>query len=250
MEINTGFIDIFILAAAGFVAGCMNVTAGGGSAFTLPILIFLGLDSATANGTNRIAIVVQSISAIGSFKSEKYSDFKESMKLAFITLPGGILGALISLEIPDEMFNKILAILIIGVIATILIPSPKKNKGGELPPNLWTFLAMFGVGLYGGFIQIGVGFMMMAIMQRMLRMDLIRVNMHKVFIALIFTTPAMLVFIISGKVDWVLGLVLAAGNALGAWIAAKLSVRKGEKFIKFFIILSLLIMSIKLFDIF
>lgn len=131
MELNSSFIEILILATAGFVAGFMNVTAGGGSAFTLPVLIFLGLDSATANGTNRIAIVVQSISAIGSFKSEKYSDFKESMKLAFITLPGGILGALISLEIPDEMFNKILAILIIGVIATILIPSPKKKQGGE-----------------------------------------------------------------------------------------------------------------------
>lgn len=250
MDINIGIIEILILAAAGFASGFMNVTAGGGSAFTLPILIFLGLDSATANGTNRIAIVVQSISAISSFKSEKYSDFKESMKLAAITLPGGILGALTALQLSDELFNKILAILIIGVIATILIPAPKKGKGGELPANFWTFLSMFGVGLYGGFIQIGVGFMMMAIMQRMMRMDLIRVNMHKVFIALIFTTPAMIVFMISGNVNYILGLILAGGNALGAWIAAKLSVRKGEKFIKIFIILSLVIMSIKLLDVF
>jgi hypothetical protein len=248
LPIEIDLIQTLLLLIAGFASGFLNVTAGGGSALTLPLLIFLGLDSATANGTNRVAIVVQSLSAIASFKSDKYSEFGKSMKLAAITLPGGILGAVTALQMNDEVFNKVLGVIMIVIIVSMIIPTPKKGKGQEVPPNFWTFLAMFGVGLYGGFIQVGVGFMMMAIMQKMLKMELTRVNMHKVFIAFVFTTPAMIVFMISGHVNYLLGIVLAIGNAIGALVAAKISVRKGEKFIKIFLILSMIIMAIKLFD--
>lgn len=248
MTIEINFINILLLLLAGFASGFLNVTAGGGSALTLPLLIFLGLDSATANGTNRVAIVVQSITAVASFKSDKYAEFGKSMKLAAITLPGGILGALTALQMNDEVFNKVLGVIMILIIISMIVPTPKKGKGQEVPPNFWTFLAMFGVGLYGGFIQVGVGFMMMAIMQKMLNMELTRVNMHKVFIAFIFTTPAMIVFMISGNVNYVFGIILAIGNAIGAISAAKISVRKGEGFIKFFLILSMVIIAIKLFD--
>lgn len=112
------------------------------------------------------------------------------------------------------------------------------------------YLAMFFVGFYGGFIQVGVGFILMAVLQYLMKLNLVLVNMHKVFIVMIFTVPATIVFIATGNVNWVMALTLAAGNSLGAWWAAKFAVKKGEKLIKVVLIASILIMSLKLFDLF
>src|SRR4030067_2878565 len=163
----------------------MNVVAGGGSSLTLPALIFLGLDSTVANGTNRIAVIMQNISAVYAFKREKYSHFKLSWKLSLITLPGTIAGAVFALNIGDELFEKILGIIMIGVIISMIIPNPKviSNENPDKIP--WTVhLSMFGFGFYGGFIQVGIGFLIMAALQKLLKLYLIIVNMHKVFIVL------------------------------------------------------------------
>lgn len=109
---------------------------------------------------------------------------------------------------------------------------------------------MFGIGFYGGFIQVGIGFILMASLQYLAKLNLVLVNMHKVFIVLIYTAPALLIFIISGNVNWGLGLSLAAGNAFGAWYAAKFAVKKGEKIIKIVLISAILLMALKLFDLF
>jgi uncharacterized protein len=240
-----------ILFGVGLVSGFMNVVAGGGSSLTLPALIFLGLDSAVANGTNRIAVIMQNISAIYAFKQEKYSQFKLSWKLSIITLPGAIAGALVAIEVGDELFKKILGIIMIGVIISMLIPNPKNNNTSDSIKIPWTVhLSMFGIGFYGGFIQVGIGFMIMAALQYLMKLNLVIVNMHKVFIVLILTIPAFIVFQVSGNINWQLGISLAAGNALGGWWAAKLSVKKGESFIKMILIIAVFIMALKLLGVF
>ncbi len=240
-----------ILFAVGSVAAFINVNAGGGSSLTLPVLIFLGLDSALANGTNRVAILFQNAFAVHSFKKEKYYELKNSMILSALTLPGAILGAILAVTISDELFRKLLAIIMIGIIITILIPTKKQTEfNSNLTINWKVLLAMTGIGFYGGFIQVGVGFMMMAALQKLMKLDLIRVNMHKVFVVFIFTIPAFLVFLFTDNVNWFYGLTLSAGNAFGGWWGAKLSVKKGEKLIKAVLIIAILIMSAELLDIF
>jgi hypothetical protein len=240
-----------ILFGVGAVSGFMNVVAGGGSSLTLPALIFLGLDSTVANGTNRIAVIMQNISAIYAFKREKYSQFKLSWKLSLITLPGTIAGAVLALNIADELFEKILGIIMIGVIISMIVPNPKIKSNENADKIPWTVhLSMFGIGFYGGFIQVGIGFMIMAALQYLMKLNLIIVNMHKVFIVLFLTVPAFIVFLISGNINWEFGLSLAAGNAFGAWWAAKLSVKKGESFIKTALIVTVFIMALKLLDVF
>ena len=242
---------VLILFGVGAISGFMNVVAGGGSSLTLPALIFLGLDSTVANGTNRIAVIMQNISAIYAFKQEKYSQFKLSLKLSLMTLPGTIAGALLALNIGDELFQKILGIIMIGVIISMVVPRAKVIANEEPEKIPWTVhLSMFGIGFYGGFIQVGIGFMIMAALQYLMKLNLIIVNMHKVFIVLFLTVPAFIVFLISGNINWQLGISLAVGNAFGAWWAAKFSVKKGEKFIKIFLIVAVLIMALKLLDIF
>jgi len=242
---------VAILFVVGTIAAFINVNAGGGSSLTLPVLIFLGLDSAVANGTNRIAILFQNISAVKAFKNEKFYEIKNSLLLSALTLPGAVLGAVLVVTISDDLFKKLLAVIMIGIIITILIPSKKQTEyNSHLTINWKVIAAMTGIGFYGGFIQVGVGFMIMAALQKLMKLDLIRVNMHKVFVVFIFTLPAFLIFLLTDNIHWFFGISLSAGNAFGGWWGAKLSVKKGEKLIKAVLIVAILIMSIELLDIY
>ena len=234
----------------GIIAGFLNVTAGGGSTLTLPTLIFLGLESSVANGTNRIAILVQNISAVYSFKREKYQDLKASFILSLFTLPGTIAGALLAVKLDDEIFQKILGIIMIGIILSMFIPQKRINSTGNSKISFPVIVSMLGIGFYGGFIQVGIGFIIMASLKYLMKLNLVLVNMHKVFIVLIYTLPALVIFIVTDNVNWFLGLSLAAGNALGGWWGAKMSVKKGEGFIKSILIIAILIMALKLLNFF
>ena len=237
-----------LLFVIGSAAGFLNVFAGGGSSLTLPALIFLGLDASVANGTNRIAILVQNLSAVHSFKQEKFFESKLSVKLALLTLPGAIVGAVAAVKISDETFETILGTVMIGVIISLLIPMPKQDDVSSRTKlkTIPMYLSMFVIGFYGAFIQVGVGFLLMAALHYLLKLDLVRVNMHKVFIVLIFTVPALILFILTNNINWQMAISLSLGNAVGAWWSAKVSVRKGEKFIKMILIVAVLIMALKL----
>lgn len=243
-------LTFILLFFAGIIAGFLNVTAGGGSTLTLPVLIFLGLDSSTANGTNRIGILLQNISSIYSFKKENYYELKNSLMLSVFTLPGAIAGALLAVELDDVLFQKILGVIMIGIILSMIVPEKKSESGSTGKINFLTAVSMIGIGFYGGFIQVGVGFLLMASLKYFMKLNLVLVNMHKVFVVLVFTIPALIIFIITDNVNWILGLSLAAGNALGGWWGAKISVKKGEGFIKAVLVAAILIMALKLLNIF
>ena len=247
-----GFLKLVLLFGVGSIAGVLNVMAGGGSTITLPVLIFLGLEPTLANGTNRLGIIAQTLSAVVSFRQEKYHDFKLSLKLTAFALPGAIAGAIIATRISNELFKKILAYVLIGVTASLLLRKANKNKalGQQGKPSLWIYPVMLGIGFYGGFMQVGVGFLFMASLFYLMKLDLIRVNMHKVFIIFVYTIPAFLIFVFTGKVEWKYGLILALGMGLGGWWAAKISVKKGEKFIRIVLIAAILLMALKLLGLF
>lgn len=250
IELILGSLLLFVV---GTVAAFINVNAGGGSSLTLPALIFLGLDTATANGTNRIAVLLQNVSSVHAFKMENYSQFKLSWKLSMLTLPGAVLGAFSAVEIEDELFKKILAVIMIGIIIMMFIPNSAKhttNNQEEKKLTLPVIISFLFIGFYGGILQVGIGFMLMAVLNKLMKFDLIYVNMHKVFIVLVLTVPALLVFIFLGKVNWFWGISLALGNSLGGWWATKLSIKKGDKFIKIILVLAMIIIALKLFDLF
>jgi len=243
------FWKFSLLFVVGSVAGFINVNAGGGSTITLPTMIFLGLDSTLANGTNRVAILIQNIFAISSFRKQKVHQFSESLKLSYITLPGAIIGALVSIRVSDEWFQHILAAVMIGIVVTMFIPRTQKIYQDDISKSEYKWLiyvVLFFIGFYGGFIQVGVGFLFMAALYHILKISLVHVNMHKVFIVLIYTIPSLAIFALSGNVNWSFGLSLAAGNALGAWWGAKASVKGGEKLIRYVLALAIVIMAGKL----
>ena len=237
-----------LLFAIGLIAGFVNVFAGGGSTLTLPALILAGLDAATANGTNRIAILLQNVSGTGSFKHQKVRGGRIALKYALFTIPGAIAGAFFSIKITQDWFERILGIIMIGVVIS-LFQKRKENTGADenKDPGLLFYLSLMAIGFYGGFIQVGIGFIIMAALFHFLQTSLLRVNFYKLIIVLIYTIPTILIFALNDKIDWVLGLSLAAGNMLGAWIAAHVSVKKGDGFIRYVLAGAIILMAIKLF---
>jgi len=244
--------DTAIVLAAGLVSGFVNIVGGGGSLISLPVLIFMGLPSTVANGTNRVALMVQSIVAIGYFRQKGFFYPKLSMILGVPALLGSLLGAKFAISLSDEMFNKTLAAVML-IVLVIIIWRPEKHffKTGE-EENLnrrrlaMAALTFFGVGFYGGFIQAGVGFVIIAALSLITGMSLTKINSLKVFVSAIYIFTSLLVFIYSGKVDWVLGLILAVGNAAGAYLGSVFTVAKGDRWIRIFLVVTVLIMSGKL----
>ena len=239
-----------LLILAGFVAGFMNTMAGGGSLLTLPLLIFLGLPAAVANGTNRVAIFMYTLSATAGFKSKGDSNFPFNIYLGFSGLIGALIGARIAIDIKGEVFNKILAIIMILVV--LLIVFKPKISYSELMERLTgkhlfvSMIAFFFIGIYGGFINAGIGFVIMLFLHYYNRLDLVKVNATKVVIVLIYTSGALITFALADKVNWTYGIFLATGNFIGGWTSSRWSVKKGENTIKIFLLIIVVLMSIKL----
>jgi len=236
-----------LLAVTGIAVGFINVMAAGGSLISMPVLIFLGLEPAMANGTNRVAILVQNITAVSSFRTQGYSDARRSLGLAACTVPGAIAGAFAAVVVDPILFKRILGVVLMAAVILILCrrpASPQNESGAERP--MLAHLAMVGVGFYGGFLQAGVGFLIMPILYQLLRLDLVRVNMHKVFVVGGYTLPALLVFAGRGKVWWLGGAALAVGNALGAWLATRVTISYGERAIRVVFVGAVIAMGLKL----
>ncbi len=237
------------LAAVGFVSGFLNILAGGGSLLTLPMLIFLGLPPVVANGTNRVGVLCQNIFAITSFRRHGVLPMRLALICTAPSLLGSYLGAQLAVDIDDLLFQRILAGIMIGVLIITLIDPAKRLRGGELaytPLRLAALLAAFFlIGIYGGFVQAGVGLLIIPVML-LAGFDLVRTNAIKIFVVLAFTIPALAVFVWHDQVDWLLGLVLAVGNASGGWVASHMAIKKGHDWIKHIVTATVLVFALRL----
>ncbi len=243
--------SLILLFFTGVLAGVVNVMAGGGSSIVLPALIFLGIDPTVANGTNRVAILFQNFFATLSFRKEGLADVKTGIRLAAFTLPGVLVGAFAAVRVEDELFEKILAVILIFVCASFFLNVGSFGKllaagqsGGKKRIIVYPVFAL--IGFYGGFIQVGVGLFIMAALYHLLGTSLAKVNAHKVLVVLLYTIPVICVFFLSGNINWLIGICLAAGNSLGGWFGAVFSVKGGEKYIKAALVLAVGLMAVKL----
>ncbi|MFC2992758.1 sulfite exporter TauE/SafE family protein [Halomonas tibetensis] len=221
------------LLMIGAVAGFINVLSAGGSMLTLPLLMFLGLPPQAANGTNRVSIVLQSISAVTSFFRAGARYVGLSLRLSVPAVVGSLAGAWLALQTGDALFEAILIAVMAGSAVLMLLPQPRLDTRPLTPERLTpaVYLAMFFIGLYGGFIQVGVGILFIVVLYRMLKIDLAQVNVFKVLIVLIYTFPALAIFLFNDQVRWNYGLVLAAGSMSGAWLAVKVNMSPRGAFV-------------------
>lgn len=197
--------QILVVFAVGVIAGFINTLAGGGSLLTLPMLIFMGLPTAVANGTNRLAITVQSIFAVAGFRRKGISNFKLSLLMSGPVLVGAVVGAQLAVNISDTLFKRILAVIMLLVLGLILW-NPIRRKyanlqyDGGITNVSWNrriviMVAFFFIGIYGGFIQAGIGFLIIAVLTTIGGLNLVDTNSHKVFVVGVNALFALLVFI-------------------------------------------------------
>ncbi|MFY8160360.1 MAG: sulfite exporter TauE/SafE family protein [Candidatus Kapaibacteriota bacterium] len=242
------FIILFII---GLAVGFINVIAGGGSVFVLPFLIFMGLDTTTANGTNRLGIFMQTFSAVRTYKKEFIDEYSLSWKMSIITIPGAIIGTLAAVRITGEVFEFILGLVMIFVMLSMVFNLKISNVKEELMKMPFImYPVMFLIGFYGGFIQVGIGFILMYAVNKILHKNLVKTNFHKSFIVMIYTIPSLLIFIFNGNLNLLLGLILGIGSSLGSYIAVKVSISKGEKIIKPVLLISMLLIALKLLKVY
>jgi len=230
-----------VIVVAGFACGFINTLAGSGSLITLPLLMFVGLPATVANGTNRVAILLQNVVGVSSFHKQKVLNFKRGLKLAAPAVIGSIIGAQIAATINEQAMKTTIGILMVFMLFMIIL-RPKRWLEGRPDAESETvgwkhIIIFFAIGMYGGFIQAGVGFFLLAGLVLGAGYDLVKANAVKVLIVLCYTFFALAVFVYNDQVRWEVGLVLACGNMLGAWVAARMAVKQGAKFVRWILII-------------
>jgi len=237
-----------LLFVVGIAAGFINTLAGGGSTLVLPVLILSGIPSPVANATNRVAILMQNLTGTHRFHKHGKLKVKPVIHITVAAIIGSIMGSMFAIKVDSATFDKILGIVFIFILVMML--RPKQKREGRSLPRWLEFIIFLGVGFYGGFIQVGVGFVLLATLNLIENYNLVNANAVKVFIVLCYTIFAVIIFAISGKILWLHGLILALGNSLGAFLGVNAAIKKGEKAVKIVLAIAIIIACLKLFGIF
>ncbi|MEM6641978.1 MAG: sulfite exporter TauE/SafE family protein [Bacteroidota bacterium] len=242
-------LEGLLLVLSGVFAGFVNSIAGGGSLVIVPLLIFMGLPTADANGSNRVAILIQNIFSVAGFRSKGVSVFPLAIYLAIPAVLGAVIGSKIAVDIGDQLFKRILAVVML-IVMLVTIFQPKMGKpttaGFSKKKIALSILLFFFLGIYGGFIQAGIGFLIIASLTLVHGLSMAQTNSIKVFVILCYTCAAVVVFFIEGKIQWEYGLTLAAGNSMGAWVGSRWSVGKSDRLIRMILMTMVFGMSVKL----
>lgn len=233
-----------LLAAGGLVAGVINTLAGGGSLITVPLLVFAGLPATTANGTNRIGVLFQNAVSTWRFRREGLDGLRGAVPVLIPAVVGSILGASIASRMSADVFRQVFGVAMIALLIPMVRGARTKSKDAPTRPRstLGNTLIFFGIGLYGGAIQAGVGLFLIAALARS-GLDLVRANAIKVVVIGTLTLVAVPVFILHDQVDWPFASALVVGFAIGGEVGARAAVRGGERLIRPVLIMAVLAMS-------
>ncbi len=248
------YLDALLLIGAGILAGFINTLAGSGSLLTLPLLMFLGLSPHQANATNRVAIFFQNLVAVKNFTKQKMLIPKQETGLVIPAIIGSVVGASLAVNINEKVLHAFIAGLLFFMFFIILLKPDRwvKDQVGKVEGKrpFWQMIIFFFVGVYGGFIQAGVGFFLLSALVLGVGYDLIKANAVKVLIVLSYTVIALGIFMWSGQVNYLYGLVLAVGNSAGAFIASKYAKQIGTKVIRYILLIAVLLAGLKIAGVF
>lgn len=233
----------------GVFIGFVNIVSAGGSLLTIPILIFMGLPPVTANGTNRISIIIQNLFAIIKLKDIIRNRWKQCLLLSVPAVIGSLYGAKIAINISDDTFNHTLIIIIILMIILIIF-KPQKYLSisvykSEKIKLLLLIISFLGIGIYGGFIQAGVGFLFIIVLSIIYpKMSLLEIHTIKTFVITLYLSISTVVYIVHGYIDWKYALYLSIGTAIGGYLGGRFALKVPERILQIvlIIIVSILIL--------
>ena len=224
-----------VLLVSGTLVGIINTLAGGGSIITMTMFMAFGMPINIANGTNRIAVLMQNLAATVTFIRKKSFNINHGLLLSIPVIVGNIIGAIVASDIDQWVFKLCFGAILLVIMVYLLIDHKLKPKEGhniEIKP-LHYFL-FFLIGFYGGYIYIGLGYLILTIALWQMRMDMVMANAIKGFVILIATPFSLAVFMIMGNVDYRFGLIHGLGNMIGSFLASHYMTDWGKGFIKIF----------------
>lgn len=222
------------------------MVAGGGSFVTLSLMIFMGLPPTTANGSNRVAILAQNVWAVRRFHGRGAVDWALGARAALPAIAGAALGTGLALAVGEEAFRRVLALLMVAMaVVTLLRPGTPPESGEVRPRGPWFGLGFFAVGFYGGFVQAGVGFLILAV-TTLAGLDLVRANALKMLVVLTFTPLALLLFVVGGRVEWVPGLAVAVGGVIGADLGVRFTLGRSQRSLRLVVNATLVAFALRL----
>ena len=246
--------EISVLIISGVLVGFINTLAGGGTIITISLLLFLGLPINSANGTNRIAVLLQTLVAVLTFRKKKLLDDKKGLTLCLPSIIGSVSGSFLSATIHAGTLEKAVAIgMFILLFFIVYKPERWLRPQADRLINAvrwYEYLAFLLIGFYGGFIHIGVGFFMIAALVLMSGYDLLRANAVKNLLVLAYAPFSLFVFIYYDQVNWGYGLILSIGNIIGAFIASRFAINWGSVFIRYIMIVVIIITVLQLFGVY
>lgn len=234
-------LEALLIFGGGVFAGVINSMAGGGSLLTVPLLALGGVEGLFANGTNRVAVVIQNGSSAFGYSRKGVGGLKKSLPVIIPAVPGAIVGAALVSQIPDDVFERIFGLLMIPLLV-MAVWRPKTSEA-PAPWPLWlSSIVFFSVGFYAGAIQAGVGLILLLVLSRVGH-DLVTANSIKTFVILAVSLVSLAIFVWQGQVRWVAALVLSAGTGLGGYVGANIAVEGGEKVIKPVLVIAVLVLA-------
>lgn len=223
---------VALLACAAFGAGLVDAIAGGGGLVTVPALLAAGLPAPVALATNKGQASFGAISSFASFWSRGGIDRKRAPFGFVLGFFGSLAGARVLLMVRPEPLKPIVLVLL--MMAAAFIAWPRKPTHGE--PRSWAMIALvpiaFGLGFYDGFFGPGVGSMLIVAFVIVFGDTLTRASGNAKVVNLASNLAALLLFTLKGAVLWRIALPMAGANALGAFVGARLAVRRGDRFVR------------------
>ncbi|MCL2245793.1 MAG: sulfite exporter TauE/SafE family protein [Lentimicrobiaceae bacterium] len=244
------WISIIILICSGIIVGFINTLAGGGTVISLSVFMFFGLPPLIANGTNRIAIAFQNITAVAYFQKNKFIDWRKVLQLVVPLILGSLTGAAIAGFISNRLFQYIFAgMVILFGISMLINPNRYLHEKPDLVNRKVSpiqHLMFFLLGVYGGFVHVGIGYLLLAVLVLVNGYDLLKANVLKNVFVLCYIPFSLFIYALQGNVCWSFGLVHAIGNVIGAWLAARLAIKKGAPFIRYIVLILIVIVILQL----
>lgn len=239
-----------IVFAAGLVAGFINTFAGSGTAINYFLFSMLGIPLTVANGTVRMGVIMQSLANSVQFFRKGQLDLAKGLFISVPVTVGSILGAEIAININIKIFERVIGIVIILMIFLLFYNPDRwikgKQGGSTRKVRWWHLIIYFLIGVYGGFIHIGVGIFLMVAFVWISGYDLIKAAALKMLVVLVYTPFVFVIFVSNNQVEYVIGLITGAGNLLGGMWAARLAFKWGAGFIRWLLVFILSLFSLKL----
>jgi len=248
-------LGLLLLFIAAMIGGAINSVAGGGSLIAFPSLLAFGVPPVIANATNTAALLPGSISSAFAYRQDIPSQRKLLLTLAIPSIIGGLIGAVALIAAP-QIFGRIVPYLVL--FATLLFAGrnlfnrmSKQNGDVDKPVswagNLWGVLFQLAVATYGGYFGAGIGILMLASLSIMGLHNIHRMNAVKTVLAASINGVALIYFIIRGQVEWPLAILMAIGAVIGGYSGARLAKRIDQKYVRGFVVVAGLLVSVWLF---